>query len=131
MHDLYTKVWKKEHLSNLPEHVPEAVQTEILAVIQTLNQHYGEHRDVDGDLGGYLAVFPESYPRADYEALLSRYHLIGQEPEYAEFLCKKGQVLWIEEVFLCGSDYHLIVIRPAVIETEIKNNNTTGGTNHV
>ena len=131
MHDLYTKVWKKEHLSNLPEHVPEAVQTEILAVIKTLNQHYGEHRDVDGDLGGYLAVFPESYPRADYEALLRRYHLDRQEPEYAEFLCKKGRVLWIEELFLCSSDYHLIVIRPAVIETEIKNNNTTGGTNHV
>ncbi len=130
MHDLYTKVWKKEHLSNLPEHVPEAVKTEILAVIQTLNQHYGEDRDVDGDLGGYLAVFPESYPRADYEALLRRYHLIGQEPEYAEFLCKKGRVLWIEEVFLCGSDYHLIVIRPAVIETEIKNN-TTGETEYV
>ena len=130
MHDLYTKVWKKEHLSNLPEHVPEAVKTEILAVIQTLNQHYGEDRDVDGDLGGYLAVFPESYPRADYEALLRRYHLIGQEPEYAEFLCKKGRVLWIEELFLCGSDYHLIVIRPAVIETEIKNN-TTGETEYV
>ena len=130
MHDLYTKVWKKEHLSNLPEHVPEAVKTEILAVIQTLNQHYGEDRDVDGDLGGYLAVFPESYPRADYEALLRRYHLIGQEPEYTEFLCKKGRVLWIEEVFLCGSDYHLIVIRPAVIETEIKNN-TTGETEYV
>ena len=131
MHDLYTKVWKKEHLSNLPEHVPEAVQTEILAVIKTLNQHYGEHRDVDGDLGGYLAVFPESYPRADYEALLRRYHLDRQEPEYAEFLCKKGRVLWIEELFLCSSDYHLIVIRPAVIETEIKKNNTTGGKEHV
>lgn len=130
MYDLYIKVWKKEHLSNLPEHVPEAVQTEILAVIKTLNQHYGEHRDVDGDLGGYLAVFPESYPRADYEALLRRYHLMGQEPEYAEFLCKKGRLLWIEELFLCGSDYHLIVIRPAVIETEIKNN-TTGGTKDV
>ncbi len=130
MYDLYIKVWKKEHLSNLPEHVPEAVKTEILAVIKTLNQHYGEHRDVDGDLGGYLAVFPESYPRADYEALLRRYHLMGQEPEYAEFLCKKGRLLWIEELFLCGSDYHLIVIRPAVIETEIKNN-TTGGTKDV
>ena len=124
MHDLYIKVWKKEHLESLPEHVPEAVKTEILAVIQTLNQHYGEHRDVDGDLGGYLAVFPEAYPRAEYEALLSRYHLRGQEPEYAEFLCKKGRVLWIEEVFLCGSDYHLVIIRPAVIETEIKNNTT-------
>ena len=130
MQEPYIKVWRPEHLVNLPEAVPEAVKREILDGIQTLNQHYGEHRDVDGDLGGYLAVFPESYPRADYEALLSRYHLIGQEPEYAEFLCKKGQVLWIEEVFLCGSDYHLIVIRPAVIETEIKNN-TTGGTNDV
>ena len=93
MQEAYIKLWKLEHLANLPEQVPEAVKTEILAVIQTLNQHYGEHRDVDGDLGGYLAVFPESYPRADYEALLRRYHLDRQEPEYAEFLCKKGRVL--------------------------------------
>ncbi len=126
MHDTYTTIWKLEHLEKVEGFVPEAVKTEILDVIQTLNQHYGKDRDVDGDLGGYLAVFPESYPKADYEALLRRYHLMGQEPEYAEFLCKKGRVLWIEEVFLCGSDYHLIIIRPAVIETEIKNN-TTGG----
>ena len=131
MHDSYTKVWRQEHLAEVPEHVPEAVKTEILDVIKTLNQYYGEDRDVEEDLGGYLAVFPEAYQKADYEALLSRYHLRGQEPEYADFLCKNGRVLWIEEVFLCGSDYHLIIIRPAVIETEIKNNNTTGGTNHV
>ena len=130
MYDTYTKVWKPQHLAKVAGSVPEAVKTEILDVIQTLNQHYGEDRDVDGDLGGYLAVFPESYPRADYEALLRRYHLMGQEPEYAEFLCKKGRLLWIEELFLCGSDYHLIVIRPAVIETEIKNN-TTGETEYV
>ncbi len=41
---------------NLPEAVPEAVKREILDGIQTLNQHYGEERDVDGDPGGYLAV---------------------------------------------------------------------------
>ena len=131
MHGLYTKVWKREHLAEVPEHVPEAVKAEILDVMKTLNQYYGEDRDVDGDLGGYLAVFPEPYQKADYEALLDRYHLSRQEPEYAEFLCKKGRVLWIEELFLCGSDYHLIVIRPAVLETEIKNNNTTGGSNDV
>ena len=127
MHDLYTKIWKGEQLAKVAGSVPEAVKAEILAVIQTLNQHYGEDRDVDGDLGGYLAVFPEAYQKADYEALRNHHHLNRQEPEYAEFLCKKGTVLWIEELFLCGSDYHLIVIRPAVIETEIENNNTTGG----
>ncbi len=115
MHDLYTKVWKKEHLSNLPEHVPEAVKTEILDVIKTLNQHYGADRDVDGDLGGYVAVFPEPHSREAYEALLSRYHLRKQERERTDILCGAGNALWVKELFLCGSDYHLVIINPVIL----------------
>lgn len=118
MHDSYTKVWRPEHLAEVPEHVPETVKAEILDVIKTLNQYYGEDRDVDADLGGYVAVFPEAYQRADYEALFSQYHLSENDREYADVLCKNGRMLWMEEVFLCGSDYHLITIRPAVMKQE-------------
>ena len=41
MHGLYTKVWKREHLAEVPEYVPEAVKAEILDVMKTLNQYYG------------------------------------------------------------------------------------------
>lgn len=111
----YRKVWKREHLENLSEQVPERVQAEIRDVIETLNRHYGEERDVDGDLGGYLAVFPEPYSREAYEALLSRYHLVGQNPEHGALLCGAGNLLWVKEVFLCGSDYHLVIISPVIL----------------
>ena len=115
MHDTYTTIWKPEHLEKVAGSVPEAVKTEILAVIQTLNQHYGEDRDVDGDLGGYLVVFPEPHSREAYEALLSRYHLREQDREHTDLLCGAGNALWVKELFLCGSDYHLVIINPVIL----------------
>lgn len=108
----YTKVWKREHMAEVPEHLPEVVQKEILDIIETLNRYYGEHRDVDRDLGGYLAVFPEAYQQKDYEALLKQYHLRQADREYWKAVYQDGPIRWIEEVFLCGSDYSLVMIRP-------------------
>ena len=115
MQEPYIKVWKTQHLANLPEQVPEAAKRAILDGIQTLNQNYGEERDVDGDPGGYLAVFPEPYSKEVYQALLSRYHLQGQKPEHAGLLCGAGNVLWVREAFLCRADYHLVIISPVIL----------------
>lgn len=115
MQEAYIKLWKMEQLANLPKQVPEVVKTEILDVIKTLNQHYGEDRDVDGDLGGYMAVFPEPHSREAYEALLSRYHLREQDREHVDLLCGAGNALWVKELFLCGSDYHLVIINPVIL----------------
>ena len=111
----YTKVWKQEHLEELPEQVPEAVKAEILDVIETLNRYYGEHREVDRDLGGYIAVFSERCRQADYEAFLNQYHLSGAEREYQEILAQDRHMAWIKELFLCGSDYSLVSIHPELL----------------
>ena len=108
----HIKLWKMEQLEQLPQGIPEAVKSRAMETIQTLNRHYGEDRQADGDLGGYVAVFPHAYQTKDYQALLDHHHLGRQEPEYRERLCQDGATSWMEELFLCGSDYGLLILRP-------------------
>lgn len=112
----HTKLWKLEQLERLPPAVPAAVKSRAKEIIETLNRHYGEGRQVDEDLGGHIAIFPDTYQMKDHEALLDRHHLERQEPEYQEPLCQDGGVTWIEELFLCGSDYSLVILRPDMPE---------------
>ncbi len=105
------KTWKREHLDKLRKDVPEAVIEGALRIIETLDRHYGEDRDVDLDLGGYVEIFPEPHGQEDYEALLSSHHLRQTDREHRETLCQDGATTWIAELFLCGSDYHVVVIR--------------------
>lgn len=108
----WLKLWKLEQLDELPPAVPAAVKSRAKEIMETLNRHYGEDRDVDRDLGGHIAIFSDTYQMKDHEALLNRHHLERREPEYQKPLCQDGGVTWIEELFLCGSDYGLVIIRP-------------------
>ncbi len=114
--EAYVKLWKLEQLKELPPGVPEAVKSRAREIIETLNRHYGEDRHVDEDLGGYLALFPDTYQMKDHEALLDRHRLGRQEPEYRKPLCQDGSMIWIEELFLCGSDYSLVIVRTDPLE---------------
>lgn len=59
-----------------------------------------------------MEIFPEPHEQGDYEALLSSHHLRQTDREHRETLCQDGATTWIAELFLCGSDYALVVIRP-------------------
>lgn len=52
------KTWKREHLDKLRKDLPEAVIEGALRIIETLDRHYGEDRDVDMDLGGIRGDLP-------------------------------------------------------------------------
>lgn len=121
------KTWKREHLDKLRKDVPEAVIEGALRIIETLDRHYGEDRDVD--LGGYVEIFPEPHGQEEYETLLRGHHLRQTDREYQETLCQDGATTWIAELFLCGSDYALMVIRPEA--TGQHESEGTGGKEHV
>lgn len=112
----YMKLWKLEQLKELPPGVPKAVKGRAMEIIETLNRHYGKDRDVDEDLGGHVAFFPEPCQKKDHEAFLERWHLTESLRENMEVICRSGEFLWVAELYLCGSDYGVVIVRTDPLE---------------
>lgn len=94
------KIWKDqdlELLSKLPKQVKEVIKENV----QILVEEYGEER-TEQDLGGFIALTDEEGLRELKENLLK-----NTVPEYIEQI--QG-VDYISALFLCGSDFAVVVI---------------------
>jgi hypothetical protein len=142
----YYKIWNRKQLEALKEKyesIKEAVQTdfelelynEFKAVIKTMEANigilcdqYSDNRNVDKDLGGWLAFFPEPITEADkyYKDLLNLYHIKSSElAEVNEVIVSiKDKIDFILQIFICSSDYALIVIFPRLMNSEGGRNET-------
>ena len=78
------------------------------STIKILNENYGEDRDVDNDLGGYVLVAENI---VDIE-ILNQDKLQGLIPEYTDIIeCREG-VNWTSSLFLISSDVAIVVVTP-------------------
>lgn len=114
--EAYIKLWRLEQLDELPPAVPAAVKSRAKEIMETLNRHYGEDRDVDRDLGGHVALFPEPCQKKDHEAFLELWRLTESLRESMEVICRSGEFLWVAELYLCGSDYGVVIVRTDPLE---------------
>lgn len=99
------KVYKESQLvklNNIPVEVIECVRETVVV----LNASYGEKRDIDNDLGGYVVI---SENIVDIE-ILKQDKLKGLIPEYTdEIECSEG-VNWTSSLFLISSDYAIVIV---------------------
>lgn len=88
--------------------------------IKVLCEHYSDIRDVDADLGGWLAFFPKTITEQNmsYKELLNQYHIKSSElAEVNEVISSvEGKMEYVQQIFLCSSDYALIIIFPRLVE---------------
>ena len=71
-----------------------------------LDENYGDNRDVESDLGGYVVIAENI---VDIE-ILKQDKLQGLIPEYTDIIeCSEG-VNWTSSLFLISSDYAIIVV---------------------
>ena len=94
------KIWKEQDLeivSKLPKEVKDVIKENV----QILVEEYGEER-TEQDLGGFIALTDEEGLRELKENLLK-----STIPEYIDEI--KG-VDYISALFLCGSDFAVVVI---------------------
>lgn len=99
------KIYLKKQLGELSNYPVEVIQS-ISETIDILDENYGENRNVDKDLGGYILVV-ESIE--DVEELKNG---ILKEilPEYTdEIICSEG-VNYTSSLFLLSSDFSVVVI---------------------
>ena len=98
---IYNKVELKS-INNLSVEVIESIR-ETIAI---LNESYGEERDIEINLGGYVVIAENI---VDIE-VLKKDKLQGLIPEYTDIIeCSEG-VNWTSSLFLLSSDFSIVVV---------------------
>lgn len=94
------KIWKDQDLE-LVRKLPTEVKEVIKENVQILVEEYGEER-TEKDLGGYIAVVDEEGLKELKEKVIK-----DTVPEYIDEI--EGAE-YISALFLCGSDFSVVVI---------------------
>ena len=99
------KVYKENQIlevNNIPSEVIESLKV----TIDILNENYGEDRDVEADLGGYIVIVENI---VDIK-IMKQDKLQGLIPEYTDIIeCSEG-VNWTSSLFLLSSDFAIVVV---------------------
>lgn len=99
------KIHKKSQLlevNNIPSEVIESIKV----IIDILNENYGENRDIEADLGGYVVIAENI---VDIE-ILKQDKFQGLIPEYTDVIkCSEG-INWTSSLFLLSSDFAIVVV---------------------
>ena len=99
------KVYKENQILeviNIPSEVIESIKV----TIDILNENYGEDRDVEADLGGYIVIVENI---VDIK-IMKQDKLQGLIPEYTDIIeCSEG-VNWTSSLFLLSSDFAIVVV---------------------
>ena len=99
------KVYKENQLlevNNIPSEVIESIKI----TIDILNENYGENRDIESDLGGYLVIAENI---VDIE-ILKQDKLQGLIPEYADMIeCSRG-INYNSILYILSSDFAIVVV---------------------
>ena len=103
--DLMKKIYLKKQLEELSDYPVEVIKS-ISGTIDILNENYGENRDVDKDLGGYVLVVESLEDVKELKNGMLKDIL----PEYTdEIICSEG-VNYTSSLFLLSSDFSVVVI---------------------
>ncbi|WP_283696740.1 hypothetical protein ACSXBQ_06915 [Clostridium perfringens] len=99
------KIYLKKQLEDLSDYPVEVIKS-ISETIDILNENYGENRDVDKDLGGYVLVVESIEDVKELKNGILKDIL----PEYTdEIICSEG-VNYTSSLFLLSSDFSVVVI---------------------
>ena len=105
-------IWKKQDLDLVKELLTEVLST-IENTIEILDENYGTKR-ISEDLGGYIAVVD----RSGIEEL-KQHQIKGIVPKYIDEI--EGTD-YISILFLCSSDFSIVVICKKELKDLIKEN---------
>ena len=99
------KIYLKGQLAKLSNYPIEVIKS-VSEIVKILSENYGENRDVDKNLGGYILVVES---QDDVKELKSDI-LKGILTEYTdEIICSEG-VNYTSSLFLLSSDFSVVVI---------------------
>lgn len=99
------KIYLKKQLEELSDYPVEVIKS-ISEIVDILNENYGENRNVDKDLGGYVLVVENIEDVKELRNGMLKDILL----EYIdEIICSEG-VNYTSSLFLLSSDFSVVVI---------------------
>lgn len=99
------KIYLKKELGELSNYTIEVIKI-ISEAINILNENYGENRNVDKDLGGYVLIVESIEDVKELKNGMLKDIL----PEYTDkIICSEG-VNYTSSLFLLSSDFSVVVI---------------------
>lgn len=99
------KLYKKEQLEELKEKYLKEILKEAEEIITLLDNNYGVNRDVDKDLGGYIALLESKEDVAEIKANSIK----GLLPEYTDIIKSDDGINYYSSLFLVSNDYSIVV----------------------
>ncbi|MDZ5254816.1 hypothetical protein [Clostridium sp. LIBA-8841] len=99
------KIYLKKQLVELNNYPVEVIKS-IFENIDIFNENYGENRNVDKDLGGYVLVVENIEDVKELKSGMLKDIL----PEYTDEIICSGGVNYTSSLFLLSSDFSVIVI---------------------
>ncbi|MDU4927765.1 hypothetical protein [Clostridium sp.] len=100
-----TKLYKKGQLEELKEKYSNEILKEAEEIITLLDDNYGATRDVDKDLGGYIALLESKEDGAEIKANSIK----GLLPEYTDIIKSDNGIDYYSSLFLLSDDYSIVV----------------------
>ena len=98
-------IYLEKQLNELINYPIEVIKS-ISKIIDILNENYGENRDVDKNLGGYVLVVESIEDVKELKNGMLKNIL----PEYTDIIeCSEG-VNWTSSLFLLSSDFSIVVV---------------------
>ena len=99
------KVYKESQLNEL-NNIPVEVIESIKVTIDILNENYGENRDIEADLGGYVFIAENI---VDIE-ILKQDKLQCLVPEYTDVIEVMNGENYTSSLYLLSSDFAIVVV---------------------
>jgi len=99
------KMYKKEHLEEVNPKYSREMLKEAEEIITLLDDNYGEIRDVDKDLGGYIIIIESKEDVAE----IKTNSIKGLPPEYTDIIKSDDGIDYYSSLFLLSDDYSIVV----------------------
>lgn len=99
------KLYKKEQLEELKQKYSKEMLKEAEEIIVILDDNYGANRDVDKDLGGYIAILESKEEVVEIKANSIKTLL----PEYTDIIKSNEGIDYYSSLFLLSDDYSIVV----------------------
>lgn len=99
------------------EHLPQEVIDAVAGIAKELAHYYGECRNIDADLGGYILIITKEEDL--YELKNINIDIRQSYPEFVDRIIVKGDNKevedWTNTLTLLNSDYSISIIMPMSI----------------
>ncbi len=91
--------------------LPPPLYQRIEETIALLNYHYGENRNIDKDLGGYVLIIDDKQDFDEFKKIFSE-EISNVTVEYSDIIFEEDKPTHTASLLLVSSDFSILLVIP-------------------